>query len=151
MAPTYPEIKFETKITQCVGSCIKSMLEKNDNYISFESLHKMSKRATPEKLMKYKLALCLYKNYNTNYNCREFIRLNINQILTSRQEKFIAIKTNNIKVGVNCLANRFYLLNGTIPLQWLNNSIDTFKVKCKKTIAGLICEKNIMCIGIFQE
>ena len=51
----------------------------------------------------------------------------INQILTLRQEKFIAIKTNNIKVG-------FDLLKGTTPLQWLNNSIDTFKVKCKKLL-----------------
>ena len=67
----------------------------------------------------------------------------INQILTSRQEHFFAIKTNKFKVGVNCLANRFYLLNGTIPLQWLNNSIDTFKVKMWKTIAGLVCEKHI--------
>ena len=117
-----------------LAKALKVCWKKMDNFVSFESLHKMSKRTTPEKLMKYKLALCLHRIYNSDFNSKEFIRLNVNQIVTSRQDKFISLKSNNIKVGINCLANRFYILNGIIPLEWLNNTIETFKVKCKKLI-----------------
>ena len=122
------------KANECIGKGFEGMLEKIDIHVSFESLHRMSKRATPKKLMKYKLALCLHKIYNADFNSKEFIRLNVNQILTSRQEKYFFLKSNNIKVGINCLANRFYTLNGLIPLNWLNNTIETFKVKCKKLL-----------------
>ena len=33
---------------------------------------------------------------------------------------------------LSLLSNRLYLLNKTIPLQWLNESLCTFKVKCKE-------------------
>ena len=46
----------------------------------------------------------------------------------------MALKSNNIKIGINSLANRFYILNGKIPLQWLNSSIETFKIKYKKLL-----------------
>ena len=36
------------------------------------------------------------------------------------------------KVGINSLANRLYYINDQIPLDWLNVSIDRYKVKCKE-------------------
>ena len=125
---------LKQKLLSASTKALKICWKKINNFFSFEALHKMSKRATPEKDMKYKLAFCLHKIYIINSN--EFIRLNINQILSSRQEKFIASKSKNIKIGLNCLANRFYVLNGKIPLQWPNNLIETFKIKCKKLILG---------------
>ena len=101
-------------------------------YISFEALHRMSKRATPEQMIRYKLSLCLYKLYNVLFNSKEFLRLNENQILTSQQTFFITGRSNNLKIGLNCLSNRLSLLNKTIPLNWLNESLCTYKVKCKK-------------------
>ena len=94
-----------------------------------------TKAAWEQPLMKwcdYKLALCLFKLYNTEFNELEFVGLNFNQILTGRQTNFISLKNNNLKVGINSLSNRFYLLNNKIPLRWFNHSIDTFKVYCKK-------------------
>ena len=80
----------------------------------------------------YNMALCLFKLYNNHYNPFEFARLNFNQILTGRQTNFIALKSNAIKVGINCLANRLTIINNKIPLDWLNLSLETYKVKCKK-------------------
>ena len=109
------------------SACAQGVCWKNENnYVSFESLHKLSQRATPDQFIKYKIALCLFKMYNINYNNIEFIRLNLNQVLTSRQTHFITSKSNNLKIGVNCLTNRLYLFNGIIPLSWLNDSINTF-------------------------
>ena len=78
-----------------------------------------------KRMMLYKLALSLFKVYNSNYNSIEFIALNFNQIFTSRQTKFIATRNNRTKVGLNCLANRFHVLNNQIPLDWLNSSYVT--------------------------
>ena len=44
---------------------------------------------------------------------------------------FKILKGNNTKVGLNALANRLHVLNGRIPLAWLNLSVNTYKVKCK--------------------
>ena len=41
------------------------------------------------------------------------------------------MRQNKKKVGLNALANRFFIVNDKIPLDWLNNSFETFKVKCK--------------------
>ena len=99
---------------------------------SFQRLHEIAGRATPEKLMQYKLALSLFKLYNGDQNSLEFSALNFAQVLTTRQTTFMITKNNKLKVGLNALCNRLRILNNKIPLTWLNLSLDTFKVKCKK-------------------
>ena len=78
--------------------------------------------------------LCLFKLYNGNFNSNEFVQLNLNQILTSRQTVFKTSKNNVFKVGMNSLTNRLTHINDTIPLTWLNMSVDTYKVHCKKLL-----------------
>ena len=80
----------------------------------------------------YKTALSLFKLYNNDYNPLEFALLNFNQILTGRQTNFISIKSNVRKVGINCLGNRLTVINNKIPLDWLNLSLNTYKINCKK-------------------
>ena len=72
------------------------------------------------------------KNILQVFNIIEFVHLNQNQILTSRQTMFKTLKSNAFKVGMNSLTNRLTHINDFIPLTWLNMSIDTFKVHCKK-------------------
>jgi hypothetical protein len=38
------------------------------------------------------------------------------------------------KIGSNASSNRLYVMNGKIPLDWLNLSLDSFKIKCKNNI-----------------
>ena len=78
-----------------------------------------------------KLAIQLLKLYNTTVPSLEWIELNMKQILTSRQVTFSVLKTNNKKMGLNILVNRLSVLNGKIPLSWLNSSLESFKIKCK--------------------
>ena len=42
------------------------------------------------------------------------------------------MRQNNKRVGLNALANRAFIANDKIPLDWFNKSLDTFKVKCKE-------------------
>ena len=123
---------LKQKLLSSSAKAIKTCVKYCTNDISFISLHDTYKRATPDKYQLYKLALCLFKLMNSNQpQSLEWVALNLNQILTSRQTTFKTSKNNRKKVGLNALANRFWILNGKIPLTWFNLSMETFKVKCK--------------------
>ena len=64
----------------------------------------------------------------------DWVTLNHNQILTTRQTKFLISKSIKNKVGLNILPNRLLILNGMIPLTWLNYTMDTYKVHIKKLL-----------------
>ena len=102
-----------------------------DNMISYRNIYRMNNRALSEAILLYKNTIQLFKLYNTNEFTYDWTILNFNQIFTSRQTTFMAFKSNNTKVGLNLLANRLSTLNGKIPFDWLNQSLTSFKIKCK--------------------
>ena len=110
----------------------------NNYYVSFNNLHAACDRANPEMICLYKMALSLFNLYNNDYKPLEFALLNFNQILTGRQTNFISLKSNVRKVGINCLANRLTVINNKIPLDWLNLSLNTYKINCKKTVSQVL-------------
>ena len=59
-----------------------------DCMISHENIHKMNNRARPEGFMSYKVAIQLYKLYNATNPSLDWVILNYNQILTTRQTNF---------------------------------------------------------------
>ena len=83
-------------------------------------------------LMRYSLAIQLFKLYNSDDYSFEWINLNLNQVITSRQLHFKILQTSKLRVGANALTNRLSEINGKIPLQWLNLTYGMFKVKCKR-------------------
>ena len=88
--------------------------------ISYDTLYSITNRITPEIYCTYKLSLLLFKTFNEGVHIDEWIHLNHEQILMSRQTDFM-IKLNNIKtISMNALASRFHALNNKIPLEWLN-------------------------------
>ena len=123
---------LKQKLLSASANAIKVCIKFCTNNISFIDLHKTYNRATPEKFLLYKHAISLFKLLNEQTFATELVAINYNQILTSRQTKFHASKVNNRKVGLNALANRVYILNNRIPLEWFNMCLDTFKVHCKK-------------------
>ena len=147
-----PTIKssLKQKILSASARALKVCSKSMTDGISFINLHKMYGRATPDQMMNYKMALSLFRIYNIyiffflriyncNFNLIEFVALNFNQIFTSRQMNFITTNNNRTKVGLNCLANRPYYINGQIHLTWLNLSYTTYKVKCKNIFLKWYC------------
>ena len=45
---------------------------------------------------------------------------------------FKVTKNNKLRVGNNIMINRMSLLNNEIPLNWLNLSFESFKLKSKE-------------------
>ena len=129
-----PTLKTELKqkLISISARAIKTCMFHPDNMISYENVHKMNNRAMPNAIMLYKCAIQLFKLYNATEFTLNWTLLNFNQTLTSRQTKFITLKSNKKKVGINILANRLSSLNGKIPLLWLNCSLPSFKMHCKK-------------------
>ena len=100
--------------------------------LSYPNLHEMAGRATPEKIMSYKLALQLYRTFNDESPTQDWININFNLNTSSRQDRFSINKTNKLKIGMNIISNRFNCLNGKIGLKLLNTSYQSYKVHCKK-------------------
>ena len=119
---------------QCPMPAIKMCMYYPCNMISHKDIHKMNNRAMPDTFMKYKIAIQLYRLYNLTTPTHDWIVLNFDQILTSRQTKFAIAKSNKQRVGMNILTNRFFELNGLIPIMWLNYSYETFKINIKKLL-----------------
>ena len=100
--------------------------------LSFNDLHEMAGRATPQKLRDYKSALQLYKTMDQHIPTTDWINLNLNAVVTSRQTKLIINKNNRFRVGMNAFSNRAWYLNGRIEMDWFNLSFNSYKLKCKK-------------------
>ena len=99
---------------------------------SYINVHKSCERALPSQIIEYKLAIVLHNVYNNQILKDDWVDLNFNQILTSRQTKFKTLKSNNFKVRNNKLISRLATLNGKINLCDLNMSLNNFKIKYKK-------------------
>ena len=92
----------------------------------------MAGRATPEKMMSYKLALQLYRTFNDRTPTQDWLNINFNVVLSSRQTSFSINKTCRLKIGMNIISNHFNNLNGKIDLNWLNLKYSTYKTFCKR-------------------
>ena len=126
-------LKYSLKkqLLSASGNALRVALHYPDPMISFTHLHRLANRATPTMFCKYRLALQLYKTFNNRVPETEWLHLNLEQINTRRQTTFHIMRCNNLLVGQNILTNRFRELNGMIPLEWFNRSIDSFKILCK--------------------
>ena len=99
--------------------------------ISYEQLHRLHNRATQDSLMKYKLAIQLFKSFNDCDQNDTWISLNFQQNFGQRNHNVTIIDNSTHKVGRNMLINRLNTVNGKIPCDWLNLTIDSFEIKCK--------------------
>ena len=104
-----------------------------DNMMGYERLHEIHKRGTPVKMMKYRLAIQLFKLYNSRTETQDWIDLNFQQNFNERMTKVQINDVSSLRIGRNSLMNRLNCINNTIDYSWLNKSIDTFKIQCKLT------------------
>ena len=94
----------------------------------------LTQNTMPDAIMSYKCAIQLFKLYNANEYTFDWTLLNINQIFTSRQTTFIILKSNLTKVRLNLITNRLSVINRKISFSWLNSTITSFKLHCKKIV-----------------
>ena len=64
----------------------------------------------------------------------DWLSLNLQQNFNGRNEMIQFFNMSNYKVGRNLLVNRFRSLNNKIKLTWLNDSYESYKIKCKNLL-----------------
>ena len=95
----------------------------NVNYdLSFENLHKQSKKCTPKQIMYYKTSLRLHKVLNDTDPIlkTETVHLLEQTVCSRRQLTFELYRTNKSRIGMNTAANKFYHINKLIALDTFN-------------------------------
>ena len=113
-------------------NALKILSPKSDIRISYDQLHKIHKRAIPMDMMKYRLALQMYKIYNGSSMDENWIDMNFQQNFNGRHQAFHINDCSHLKIGKNILCNRLGVLNNQIKLDWLNLSFNSFKIHCKQ-------------------
>ena len=100
--------------------------------MSYHTIHAINNRATPDQFCTYKHALLLYNLYNKQLPPLEWIAINFNQNTNSRNKTFQVYNNSNYKIGRdNKISNRLISINSKIPLEWLNNEWNHYKMLCK--------------------
>ena len=118
-------------LMSCSAQALKLLGKKSDLRILNEQRHKMNGRATPIQMMKYKHSLLLFKLYNDTLQSEDWMDLNWNQSFNNRSTKVRLFDTSNIRIGKNILSNRLTIVNSQIEYDWLNKSLNSYKLICK--------------------
>ena len=116
------------------ATALKISQKHPDRSKSFLHLHQSWKRALPNQIWEYKHSLISHKLYNTQIQIMDWIELNFNQTITSRETFFYLIKSNYTSISNNLLALRLQILHKKEKLENLNLCLDEFKVKYKQIV-----------------
>ena len=115
--------QFKQLLLSASAAALKLSQSVQNRMHSFANKHIECKRALQEQMIIYKHAILLLKLYNNESPEIEWIALNYQQILTTRQTKFSVIKATKKRIGNNILTNRMHVLNNKINLLNLNKSL----------------------------
>ena len=64
---------------------------------------------------------------------QEWLALNFQQNFNARTSTVMIYDISKIKIGKNSPTNRLKIINGLIQYDWLNLSLNSYKIKCKQT------------------
>ena len=134
---------LKKKLLSASANAIKICLSQLPPNTSYESIHSLAKRGTPTQMCHYKHAIQLHKLYNSTTMTEDWISLNIQRNFIGRNEKFQIFTISNYKVGQNLMVNRFKPLNNKIEYTWFIESLNSFKIICKKTISALTFSRKL--------
>ena len=120
------------KLLSTSAQALKLCTPSYHDRMSFIELHRINSRATPTQMCDYKHALQLYKLISLETPKVDWVDLNFQQVFSGRSRTFNFAKTNNYKVGLNLICNRFHSINGKIDYSWMEESFESFKLLCKR-------------------
>ena len=126
--------KLKQTILSASANALKISQRIIDPMESFINVHINCQRALPNQIMEFKHSILLYKIFNTHLPSLDWVELNFNHAISSREKFFITLKSNSTKIGNNILSSRLTSINKKILLNDLNLSLDSFKVKYKQIL-----------------
>ena len=126
------QVGLKQHLLSASANALKILNNRTDLRISFEQLHKDHKRAPPMDMMKYRLAIQLFKLYNDSERTDDWIDLNLQQNFNPRHQTIQINDVSNLRVGKNILPIRLGVLNNFLTFDSMNLSLNSFKIHFKK-------------------
>ena len=74
-----------------------------DSMMGYERLHELHNRATPIKMMRYWMAIQLYKLYNSGTESQDWMDLNFQQNFNDRNPHVQINDASNLRIGKNSI------------------------------------------------
>ena len=115
-------------ILQYLRSCNKNLTI----FHTHTQIHSLSARALPDQILNYKHAIMMFKLFNNCQPENEFVQMNFQYNQSQRIKHSNFFIRQNYDSGKNILLNRLAHLNDKIEKSWLDQSLNTFKIKCKQ-------------------
>ena len=123
---------FKQHLLAASANALKTLNNCRDLQISYDQLHRLHKRATPTGMMKYRLSIQLFKTYNGAIINDDWMDLNNQQNFNERYNYVQIFDNSKLKIGKNIIMNRLTCLNRSIKYDWLNLSLNGYKLKVKE-------------------
>ena len=123
---------LKVKLNSTSANEFKICTPNYNRFMLYSEIHLLNNRALPSKIMIYKHAIILHRLVSNKIPSVEWVALHFNLIFSSRMVNFKVIQNFNYKIDQNILTNRLSMVNGIIPLNWLNERYESFKYLCKK-------------------
>ena len=127
------ELKLKKGLKLASANACKLCIPRdNVHLLAHTEIHNIAKRALPDDMCMYKHAVMLHKLLRNDLCDDEMMNLNFQLADNERSMKIRFIRRQNYDVGKNILLNRLHVINDKIDKNWINLSIDSYKMKCKE-------------------
>ena len=115
------------------SSWILQIVQKDINrQQSYEKLHVLSKRASPEMWCSYVTACAMYDIIVNQAPESILTKVTMNYLPSSRRRGLLFTRSNKLKIGFNYLSNRLQLVSRDLDIEVQNMSKNAFKMYCKR-------------------
>ena len=110
------------------ANALRNCLGQEAINISFESLHKIHSKCTPNQIMSYQISLNLHRVLKSVGPISTELVNVLDQIICGRRQiRFEIFRNNQFKIGMNTTANKFYYISNKIGLDLMNLSYVHYK------------------------
>ena len=122
---------LKNKLWQASSRMLQIVQKDYDKVLSFDDLHRLTNRASPNMWCNYVTACAMYDCVTNEVPQNILTKMTINSLNTSRRPGITFTRTNHIKIGFNCLGNRLQLVSTQLNIDWSIMSKQAFKKHCK--------------------
>ena len=127
-----PSQSQNKKLKLALANAIRSCDKRLTIFHTHTQIHSAANRALPDQMLNCKHAISMFKLFNQCHPETEFIQLNFQYNQNQRMPHANFFSRQNYESGKNILLNRLAHINNKIEKSWLDQSLNTFKIKCKQ-------------------
>ena len=124
---------LKKKLWQSSSYMLQTVNKINTLGMSYMDLHKKYNRATPRMWNDYVTALAMYDLICGKSTTTNQVNVSLNVLHSDRRPGPLFTRSNQRKIGFNCISNRLQIVSNKLNFDWTVLSKSCFKKYCKKT------------------